>query len=260
MLTMGNGVTPTSLGLLGGISSLANGLQISANGTFTGSGTISGNILNNGLIAPGSAPLTFNGVVTNNGLIITNSTIHLSGGLVNNGTLEAPVTLSPSTLPGSMINVPYSQTITASGGSGGGYTLSVLSGALPAGLSFNPGTGAITGTPTTPGSATFTMLATDSNSYPGTQQYTVVTSGPFAITAIATQGDDIHVTWKCAGGYTNILQSTLTAAGNGYSSNLFFDVSPLIIMGGVGQSTTNYLDAGAATNSPARFYRVRLAQ
>jgi large repetitive protein len=260
MLTLGNGVTPLTLNLLGGISSLGNGLQIAANTTFTGFGTINGSVLNYGTIAPGSGPLTFTGIVTNYGLIITNSTVHFSGGLVNNGTLEAPVIVSPATLPGGMINVTYNQTITASGGSGGGYTFSVLSGALPGGLSLNSSTGALTGTPTTPGSATFTVLATDSNGYPGTQQYTVATSGAFAITAVAKQGNDIRVTWNCGGGYTNILQSTQTAAAAGYSSNLFFDVSPLIIMGGVGQSTTNYLDIGAATNSPARFYRVRLAQ
>jgi hypothetical protein len=42
------------------------------------------------------------------------------------------------------------------------------------------------------------------------------------------------------------VQSTETAAGAGYSSNLFVDVSPLIVLGGVGQSMTNYVDVGAA--------------
>src|SRR6185295_18820140 len=45
---------------------------------------------------------------------------------------------------------------------------------LPAGLSLNPGTGAITGTPTTFGTFNFTITATDSNGCPGTRAYTIV--------------------------------------------------------------------------------------
>jgi putative Ig domain-containing protein len=224
-------------------------LKISTNATLAGFGTINGNIVNYGTIVSSGGPLTFNGIVTNNNLIITNSPVTFSGGLVNHGTIRPPcptITVSPSTLPGGTINTPYNQLITASGGSGG-YTYTNASGALPAGLSLNTSTGALTGTPTAPGSVTFTVVATDANGCQGSQQYTVVVSGPFAITAIARQGNDIRVTWTCGGGYTNILQSTQTAAGAGYSSNLFFDVSPLIIMEGAGQATTNYLDVGAAS-------------
>jgi hypothetical protein len=42
-------------------------------------------------------------------------------------------------------------------------TWSVTVGSLPAGLSLNGSTGAITGTPSTPGTATFTVTATDSS-------------------------------------------------------------------------------------------------
>jgi len=44
----------------------------------------------------------------------------------------------------------------------GAVTYAVTAGTLPAGLSLNPGTGAITGAPTTPGVYVFTILATDS--------------------------------------------------------------------------------------------------
>ena len=40
----------------------------------------------------------------------------------------------------------------------------------------------------------------------------------------------------------------------------FTDLSSPIILTGSGNVTTNYLDGGGATNQPARFYRVRLAQ
>ena len=48
----------------------------------------------------------------------------------------------------------YNQTVTASGGTGP-YTYSVSAGSLPAGLSLNPNTGAITGIPTGSGAVEF---------------------------------------------------------------------------------------------------------
>lgn len=58
-------------------------------------------------------------------------------------------------------NTAYSGSATAANGSPA-YTYSVLSGSLPTGLSLNTSTGAVNGTPTTPGSYTFVIRATDS--------------------------------------------------------------------------------------------------
>lgn len=52
-------------------------------------------------------------------------------------------------------------TLTRNGGLAA-FTYSIFAGALPAGLSLNTGTAAITGTPTTPGAFNFTLRATDS--------------------------------------------------------------------------------------------------
>ena len=38
----------------------------------------------------------------------------------------------------------------------------------------------------------------------------------------------------------------------------FSDLSPASTIPGTSLSTTNYLDLGGATNTPSRFYRVRL--
>jgi len=54
------------------------------------------------------------------------------------------------------------------------------------------------------------------------------------------------------------VQATNGIGGN-YATN-FTDLSSQIILTGSGNVTTNYLDMGVATNSPFRFYRVRLAQ
>ncbi len=72
----------------------------------------------------------------------------------------------------------------------------------------------------------------------------------FRIISVTRQGSDINVVWSAAAGHTNAVQGASTLAG-GYS-----DISSAIVITSSG--TTNYLDAGAVTNSPTRFYCVRL--
>jgi DNA-binding beta-propeller fold protein YncE len=73
------------------------------------------------------------------------------------------VHMTTTSLASAQSGASYNQTIQTTG-SQGIVTFSVLSGNLPPGLSLNSSTGAITGTPTTPGSYTFDIGATDSNS------------------------------------------------------------------------------------------------
>ena len=87
------------------------------------------------------------------------------------------LTIAPSTLPNGTQGTAYSQTVTASGGTGGPYTYSVSAGNLPSGLSLNTSTGLISGTPSAGGSFNFTIRAVDSNNNFGTQNYTVVIGG-----------------------------------------------------------------------------------
>jgi len=92
----------------------------------------------------------------------------------------------------------------------------------------------------------------------GTDPTNVASS--FRITAVTVQGSnntDILVSWQTGGGRTNVVQATGGAPDGSYATN-FLDVSPLIVISGTGDQTTNYLDAGGATNAPSRFYRVRL--
>ena len=73
------------------------------------------------------------------------------------------------------------------------------------------------------------------------------------ITAIATESNDIRVTWMTGPGKTNALERSAGAAGS-FSNNFTGIFTVTNVVG----ATTNYLDVGAATNAPARFYRVRL--
>ena len=74
-------------------------------------------------------------------------------------------------------------------------------------------------------------------------------SSTLIITGIATEGGDLRVTWSTAAGKTNALQAASEVAGN---YDAIFTVTNTT------GSVTNYLDSGAATNWPVRFYRVRL--
>jgi beta-glucanase (GH16 family) len=76
----------------------------------------------------------------------------------------------------------------------------------------------------------------------------------FGITLIAPEGNDIRVVWMMGPGKTNALQSAEGGSLGDYLTN-FVDV--FTVTNTVG-STTNYLDVGAATNMPARYYRVRV--
>ena len=84
------------------------------------------------------------------------------------------------TPPAGMVGVAYSTTLTTSGGTGP-VVLSVASGSLPAGLTFNPATGIISGTPTAAGTITFVVRATDSSALP----FTVSANESITITAAA---------------------------------------------------------------------------
>jgi len=78
----------------------------------------------------------------------------------------------------------------------------------------------------------------------------------FRVIAITPQGTNLVITWKTAGVRTNVVQA---AAGGGYGTNAFGDISGPIVINVSGDTVTNYTDIGGATNFPARFYRVRLA-
>jgi pectate lyase len=77
----------------------------------------------------------------------------------------------------------------------------------------------------------------------------------FRIASIIRSNNDISVTWMTGVGKTNALDRTGGAAGS-FSNNF----AGIFTVTNTAAGTTNYLDLGAATNSPAFYYRVRLVQ
>ena len=95
-----------------------------------------------------------------------------------------PLTITTVTLPGSTLNVSYSATLAAGGGTPP-YTWSIADGSLPPGLSLDSGTGVLSGTPAATGAFSFTVQVTDSGN-PGqtnTQALSITsdTRGPIMI-------------------------------------------------------------------------------
>ena len=91
--------------------------------------------------------------------------------------LTVAVNPTNTVLPGALLGTPYSQTFTQTGGAGAA-TWSLSAGTLPAGLTLNPATGALTGTPTAIGTSSFTIRATDQNNCTGEQAYTLAVTCP----------------------------------------------------------------------------------
>ena len=93
-----------------------------------------------------------------------NYTIHVLG-TTQSGTVAYPnppnpPTITTTSLPGGLVNHAYSQPVSATGGTTP-YTWSISAGSLPAGLGIDASTGVISGSPTTPGTATFTVKVAD---------------------------------------------------------------------------------------------------
>jgi hypothetical protein len=76
-------------------------------------------------------------------------------------TINAALTIRAATMPTGKVGAAYSQTLEASGGSGGN-TWAISSGALPDGLTLDEKTGTISGTPKTAGAYDFTIQVSDS--------------------------------------------------------------------------------------------------
>jgi len=100
---------------------------------------------------------------------------------VYSGTIAAALAITTSSLPKPVLGAAYSGGIGTSGGTVP-VSFAISGGSLPAGLSFDGQTGAISGTPTAAGPYAFTVEATDAHGATASQSY----SGEVAASLIVT--------------------------------------------------------------------------
>ena len=154
---------------------------------------------------------------------------------------QCSITIAPSTLSlkcpsgTGQVGVAYSSALTASGGTPP-YAFSISSGSLPAGLSLNTSTGAITGTPTMAQTASFSATVTDSTGVAVTIKCSIVIA-PAQLT----------LTCPAATGQVGIpYSSALTAAGG--VTPYTFSISSGALPGGLSLNAST----GAVTGLPTK--------
>jgi len=263
----------SDLNVSGGILYVTNGLgtgvlQIDAGALSIDSGTVTADQL---VLSDDDGASTFSfmsGLVNSGGTFVTNgqdfvvgdgtdvATFHLAGGFHSfaNGLLvdtNSSVT-GCGTLDGSVVIDPDATVLANCGGTltftgivTNNGTLRAINGSI---LEFygpvvNNGLIDITG-----GTTNFHNTFVNNGSI-------ISAASPFRITSIAKQANNILITWMSSPGQTNELQVTPGGTGGTYTTNNF---TPIFTVTNTVGSVTNYLDIGAATNSPARYYRVRL--
>ena len=148
-------------------------------------------------------------------------------------------------LTAGQVGTPYSVQIAASGGTAP-YTYGLTRGALPTGLSIAPGTGAISGTPASAVTASFTIAAKDAHGATGTAAYTLTIAAPQIVvpsidmTVAAVGATTVNLTSGATGGpFTgaNLLSLSPPSAGNalitlGDTASLSGDVMASLIQSG----------------------------
>lgn len=118
--------------------------------------------------------------------------------------LGSPIKIKPTILTEGVETEAYSQTLTAEGGEAP-YMWAVTAGALPEGLTLDPTTGAISGTPVTSGTNSFDVTVTDKNGVTAHAHYNftvgVLTKPPCAgsVCAIANSAGAVTLVWHETG-------------------------------------------------------------
>jgi hypothetical protein len=129
-----------------------------------------------------------------------------------------PLRITTASLPSGVFGTAYSAMLTATGGVYP-YTWSITAGSLPAGLSLNGSTGAITGTPTGGGASIFTVQVADSESPPqtATAQLSISIAHGIFLTGVTPN------TFFCVPSYLCLSTPVLTYDGTGIAGGEIFD-------------------------------------
>ncbi len=222
--------------------SLPGGLTLSAAGQIAGTPTTTG-------------PYSFTVQVSDSGSPAQTATKSLSISVA--APPPPPLSISTSSLPNGTVGVAYNATVSATGGTAG-YSWSIVSGLLPAGLTMAATSGQISGTPSAAGNYDFTLQVTDSGApaQTATQSYSVnVAANPPVITTTslaAVQNSPYTSTLAASGGvppYAWLLADGSLPAGLTLSSTGVISGTPTV--SGTSSFTVGVTDADNQTASQA---------
>ncbi|NDV14111.1 autotransporter domain-containing protein [Crenobacter caeni] len=171
-------------------------------------------------------------------------------------TVTAPtLNLTPSTLSRGTVGTAYSATFSASAGAAP-YSYSITTGSLPGGLSLDPATGEISGTPTGDGTSNFTVTVTDTYNATGSRAYSLVigvqpvTAGDVTATVTANSNNN-PITLNLGGGTaTHVHIATSASHGTATASGTSITYTPTAGYSGSDSFTYGATNA-AGTSRPA---------
>ncbi|HMD70734.1 MAG TPA: putative Ig domain-containing protein [Bryobacteraceae bacterium] len=203
---------------------LPTGLTLSAAGSLTGSPTATGTFNFTTQVTDSASPaLIATKAFT---IVVVQLTI---------------TTASP--LPPAIVGTPYNQTLAVTG-SGQPlpvtYTWSISTGALPAGISLNSSTGSLSGTPTAPGTFTFTVSVTGGGQT-ATKSFTITVAGVLTITTATLPNGAVGAA------YTQALAAT------GGSGTLTWSISTGALPAGITLSSAGSLSGTSSAAGPFTF-------
>lgn len=189
----------------------------------------------------------------------------LSSSAAYNLAISAPaITIAPGTLPAAQVGVDFDQQLSASGGTAP-YTQAVTAGSLPSGLVLSPA-GRISGTATNPGNYNFTVTATDSLGFTGSQAYAVFAApAPLNLSPATlpspSAGAPYSVQLATSGGYGDfsyaVTSGTLpTGLALNPDSGLISGTPTAVGSYSFAVTSTDDATSGAGTVSTARSYTV----
>ena len=110
-------------------------------------------------------------------------------------TIYSALSVTTASLTDGTVNLTYSQTVSAAGGKTP-YTWTLQAGTLPAGISLNSSSGAVSGTPTTAGTSNFTIRVTDANGATSDQVLAITIYAALTITTTALSDGTVSLAYS----------------------------------------------------------------
>ena len=216
-------ITPSTLSA--GLVSTAYTQTLTASGGSApyGSWTVTSGTLPSGLTLNASSgvisgtPTTSTGAAVNVTVRVTDSA-GCQGSQVVTIKICPTIAISPNSLANGTVGSLYSQTVAASGGVSP-YSYTVSGGTLPTGLSLDPSSGVLAGTPTSTATSAFIVTARDANGCAGTRSFSITPApntdfGDFSLFASVSNTNNGSLRLGAAVDYEVAQTTNATATGD----------------------------------------------